>query len=517
MPTVAELQRLDALVRTLTPLTRVQAGALIRAQDWNAVVGALIEVARAILAEAKEPVVPHHEHAEQVTLGWLDPRLRGLLERGPLADPAAAARLSDFDRRVTRLGAQLTGLEEGVGEVRNRVTEVATRDLAREREVTEVRRLVDGLADGRDDVAALRDTLRAVQGDLATALEVGRRLTVEGQPVDMADLVQRLRGVEELRERLRTPAGQLLDANLLEQRLTELTTSLVTEEELNQALEIRPGRIPPEDVAALRESLRAELGSGLEVSMTRVADTLRGEVTARLAEVDAQVSRAVSDALPGLRGSLLADVRPEISQAVSRGGEETRTLLSRQLDEREATLRGDLGRQLFDLQASIPATVRAEFDRQLPARLGQIRQEMDALAQRTAATETRLTDQDARMAGITSRLDSVERGNRTMIQELDARLTTTIRDVQARLDAMPAELRQQLATEVRGIAQEAAREEVRVLGDQLRVEVRNQITTDVRTATRAELAPVQTQLRQEMNSMIDDRLGPRPTRPRRPR
>ena len=79
MPTVAELQRLDALINRLTPLSQVAQGELIRAQAWNDVVGTVIEVARAVLADAQVEVVPAHDHPEQVELSWLDPRLRSLI------------------------------------------------------------------------------------------------------------------------------------------------------------------------------------------------------------------------------------------------------------------------------------------------------------------------------------------------------------------------------------------------------------------------------------------------------
>ena len=82
MPTVADLERLDALVKRLVPLADVQRGELIQAQQWNLVVGALIEVARAVLAEEREGHVAAHGHPDQVTPGWLDPRLRTLVERG---------------------------------------------------------------------------------------------------------------------------------------------------------------------------------------------------------------------------------------------------------------------------------------------------------------------------------------------------------------------------------------------------------------------------------------------------
>ena len=67
MPTVAQLDRLKALVDRLTPLTQIQRGELIRAQDWNDVVGTLLEVARAVLADEVTPqTVPPHEHPDQV-------------------------------------------------------------------------------------------------------------------------------------------------------------------------------------------------------------------------------------------------------------------------------------------------------------------------------------------------------------------------------------------------------------------------------------------------------------------
>jgi hypothetical protein len=99
MPTVAELERLAALAKALTPLTSVRAGTLIRAEDWNTVVGALIELARAVLSSSKEGAVAAHEHPDQVSIGWLDAQLRFLIERGPLADPAATSRVDELGRK----------------------------------------------------------------------------------------------------------------------------------------------------------------------------------------------------------------------------------------------------------------------------------------------------------------------------------------------------------------------------------------------------------------------------------
>ena len=112
MPTVAELERLRALIERLIPLARAQRGELIRAQDWNEVVGAVIEVARAAYAESDhEAGIPPHEHPDQVKISWLEPALRALIERGPLADPAAAGKLEDLNRRESRLSDLLTKVE----------------------------------------------------------------------------------------------------------------------------------------------------------------------------------------------------------------------------------------------------------------------------------------------------------------------------------------------------------------------------------------------------------------------
>src|SRR5688572_18648228 len=176
MPTVAELERLEALVGLLAPLTQVQRGELIRADNWNTVVGALIEVARAVLAETREDALPVHEHAEQVSIGWLDPRLRTLLERGPISDPAIVSRIEEIDRAMWRVSHRVDHVDEDLTEIRNRVAEVSTRDLTRQSDVTAVRRSVEGLSNAKEDVLALRETLRSLQTDVRVAVEVGSRL-----------------------------------------------------------------------------------------------------------------------------------------------------------------------------------------------------------------------------------------------------------------------------------------------------------------------------------------------------
>src|SRR5437867_6395932 len=242
MPTSADLDRLEALVTRLTPLTETAPGELIRAEDWNLVVGALIEVARAAIAEGgPDGEVPPHEHPDQVAPGWLTPGLRDLLERGPLADPAAAGKVGDLERRLGRLTDAADGIRGDITSMRASVSEVATRDLKREASVTQIRRVVEGIGDARDDVATLRGTLSSLQDSVKVAVDVSSRLTIDGQPVDMEAVGTRLKAVEQVRDRLKLPDGNLLDATAFEKRLGDLQGTLVTEQELDEALKNRPG------------------------------------------------------------------------------------------------------------------------------------------------------------------------------------------------------------------------------------------------------------------------------------
>lgn len=339
MPTVADLQRLDALTSRLTPLTRMAQGTLIRAEDWNAVVGALVEVARSVLSAARDEVVPAHEHPEAVSLAWLDPRVRALLERGPGGDASIEARLSAIERRLARGDTRTNEVDDRMREVRDRISEVATRDLARETQVSEIRRTLGGVVDGRDEVTTLRDSLTAMRSELAGALDVGRRLVVDGQPFDAAAVDARLKAVEELRGRLTRPDGAMLDAASLEERFTQFTNTVVTEEKLAAALADRRTALSDTDRASIGDLVATDLRTSFNASVSASEDRVRAEMTDRLSDLDARVGRAVGDAIPALRGDILATARAEFSSTLD-------TRLRAELDATRVALLDEAGRQM---------------------------------------------------------------------------------------------------------------------------------------------------------------------------
>jgi hypothetical protein len=481
MPTAADLERLQALLTRLTPLTTTQRGMLIRAEDWNTVVGAVIEVARTVLSESAADTVAPHDHADQVQLSWLDGRLRGLLTGGPLTDPPALARVADLERRLGRLDQRLAAVRDDLGQTRVQVADVSTRDLIREGDVTKVRRNVEAIGDARADVAGLRASLASVQADLGRAVEVGRQLEVGGAPLDIPALVSRVGDLEALRDRLTLPDGAMLDAAALENRLTELTNTLVTQAQLDDVLhEFRPplaaderARITDEVAQAMQERLTAAV-AGVRADTAALIDQ-------RLAAVDDRVAAAVDERLPAVRDGVLATVDERIGAAVARSADDQRALLDQRLADTSAALTRSFEERARAVGDGVPAVVRAEVGARLDERLTPVNaavarhdDTLAALDRRAGATADAQAAQAQALANVQSALNAFG-------QQLDRRVSQAVTDAaeqaQTLVDAASAQLRDDLTATLtatltaslddrvnalRGEAREIARDEVSV-------------------------------------------------------
>ncbi|MGE0824803.1 MAG: hypothetical protein AB7P18_22125 [Candidatus Binatia bacterium] len=498
MPTAADLERLRALSERLLPLSSVQRGELIRAQDWNVLVGALIEVAQAVLAQEENPQVVGHDHADQVTVAWLAPALRSLVERGPLSDPAGVAKLIDLGQQVKRLTTQIDQGATNLAEFRGRLTDVQTRDLQRQAEVTAVRRNLDGITDARDDIQALRETLGAVQRDVRIAAEVATRLTADGQIIDVAGLVTRVGDLEQLRERLRTPTGDLFDARGLELRLTQLTNTFVTQEQLDDALRRRRTEIPPEVLSGIEERVTASVNEELQGRFEGLRTEIRNETTERLSGVDGFVSRAVADALPGVTTSVTEAVRAQIDAARRAAITEATTAAQQALAQREAAIRADIGRQLEDLRGTIGTAVRAELERQLPAQLNPLQREVANLSENLQATTSRLDRQaetldrhEASLRDLSRSVSAIGPSVRAdVLNELDVRASALRQELQQQLAAADAANRQRLESSIADLRRTVLDEATRVAGERASAEaraIRTQILAEVRTIAREEV------------------------------
>lgn len=312
MPTVGELERLSALVKRLTPLAARTRGDLITADDWNLLVGALLEVARAVVDAEGDESVPPHEHPDQVSLGWLDPKVRALVERGGLQDPQGSIRLTGAERALAAAGSRIDVLEASLDGLRGTLGTFETEQLAQRNAVAGIRRAIDNVADPRDELLEFRSTLDSVRGEIAASSAIVRGFA-DAKP---DDILARLAKADELRESLTTATGALMDASEFDRRLAELRSTLVTEDELTAA--IKKVRTPSDLVDKLRpiitEESRLAATAATDAAIGPATDALRGEFRDELAGIDGVVAQRVSAAID----ARLVDVTDRIGGLLSR-------------------------------------------------------------------------------------------------------------------------------------------------------------------------------------------------------
>ena len=405
MPTVAELERLDALIKQLQPLALKQRGELIAAADWNVAIGALIEVARATLTSGESDTVAAHEHNDQVSIGWLDPRVRQLVTGGGITDPAIDSEFRKLRRDLTGVVTRLDRVGAEVDTARTRLAEVATNDIVRDAAVTRIDRKVLGAAESREDIADLRTTLRTLETEVGRAVEVGALLEVNGQTVDVPGLVERVAAVETLRDRLTRPDGELLDATTFEQRLAEVQGSLVTSDALTTALaDLR------DDIGGggfdLNEVLDAARGAG-RVAATESVNTLgtelRSSISTRFGEIDATVEAAVSRSTTALVDTVAGRVRSDIEPTIASGDAAVRAAIEAALDQRITAANQLVDQRLNAISASVTTQVAGELDTRLAAALGAfdtrvagIETSVGQLSTRASSNESAISDLDTR-------------------------------------------------------------------------------------------------------------------------
>ncbi|WP_437569792.1 hypothetical protein [Sorangium sp. So ce542] len=492
MPTQASLERLQALVAKLTPLSHVQRGALIRAQDWNDLVASVLDVARAVLGEDRIAEVPPHDHADQVTAAWLDPKLRATVEKGPLADAGPLGRLGAVERAVNRTTSRIDEVEGRVVELRGRLGDVAIKHELREAELGGLHKAMSGIEDGRAAVAELRETMRGVQGEVAAALDLGRRLTMNGQPADLEVLNRRLGAVEELRTLMTAANGQVLDAATIERRLAGFER-LATKDDV-EAIASRPVTVPAAELAAIEDRLTRQMRDVLDRSGRELEERIGRSTAEALAGVDARISRAVSGALPGLTDTIVSLTRAQTAEAVRAGLDGTMVTVTDRLRASEAALRGEITAGIVGFQADVSARVRAELERELPSRLTavdarttELTGRVDAVSARVGGVETRVAGAEAQVLAV-SRSEAAARAelSRSLIGEMDrrdatqadafSRQVTAVRgELGQKVDAAVLDARRTILEETRAVATQVAVTEVKLASAALRTEFRTDV------------------------------------------
>ncbi|MGB5156363.1 hypothetical protein [Desulfobacterium sp. N47] len=343
MTTPADLERLQKLLKSLQPLAEKQAGDPVQSQDWNMLARTLISLAQTLLAREMEPTVVPHTHTEQVSLSWLDPKLRNFMEQGPLGDPAITARLLKIEKNSQTIVTRIDSVANDLEKVRNQVSDVSLKDIVRESSVTTLNRKVTSIADGRDDVVQLRTSLNEINKELATVMEAADAFKIDGKVADMTGINNRIKSVEELRKRLTNSSGELLDASKLEIRLADLENTLVTEEELDAAIKNLIDATTKGLLEKVHEESNIALREIIDKQAERIAASLREEVLKKIPEPKQIIEEAVAKQM-----GILVD------QKIS--------TLSNDLDKKIADAKDSILKTVLDSTSSGTGDVKPSFE-----------------------------------------------------------------------------------------------------------------------------------------------------------
>jgi hypothetical protein len=447
-----DTDKLQGVITRLTPLSAVVSGDLIRAQDWNALVAALVDVARAVLAEVPTSV-PAHDHLGQVKNTWLDPALSTVIQRGPLAEPDTVARLGAAERAVASVDVRVKSVGDELGQLRLRLNEVSARDLDRASQVSSLGLRLSGVQDAHADIDNLRTTLASVQDAVGRALAVAQQLTVNGQPIDLGAFNQRLGDLEHFREGLREADGNLLDSARLHQDLQQATASFATADQVAAAVAAHTATVAPADIQKISDGIRAQVRADVDQRVTQLGDAIRADTTTQLAGIDASVARAISDALPSFTDAALAKVRPELSSAIAAANSDLQQLIERRVNETSAALSATFDGRLGDLQRSLPGAVTTEINKQLVAALDPLQKSLTDLTAKATQLRSDLTAQSTTVATLGQRVETVANADTTARAALETslrsliaeRITTVTTQIDTRVTALDTTVNQRIA------------------------------------------------------------------------
>ncbi|GFG52577.1 hypothetical protein CQY20_09185 [Mycolicibacterium agri] len=489
MATVANIDRLKALVDRLVPLSSRARGEVIAADDWNTVVGALLEVARAVVTDSGAgTAVPAHDHPDQVALGWLDPRLRQLIERGPLADPASTARVTTIERQTALLGRQLDEVSNRVRDLRVATNRHETNDLDRSSAMTLLSRTVSGLKDPRNEIADLRASLDAVGANVSAVSAFAAGLG----DVTPAAMLDGLRKIDQLQERLTTPTGALLDAAEFERRLTELRTTLVTEDELTEAIRSRPARLTNAAKAALLDETKVAAQRQAEASAAALNETLRNQLTARINEVAQSAVQAAREATADFRDELKTAITEQLTQVIEQGQRATEDRLKANIDEAKTVLQTAVDERITRFEGSVDNRVRAAIRNAGPDILAELNTALEdrlrGIDDRFTALSNGINEMRTGLASATTDLAAIRQSTANAIETGITTLRTEIATERDRVNNALADVRREIPPPRQGITREELLTELARNNDTLRSEIQTRVTSSVRTQLEESLA-----------------------------
>lgn len=237
MPSLEVLDALQAIIEKLRRLSDVERGDPLRSSDWNTLVDCIRRIASTLLDREVAGVVPHHDHPDQVSLDWLDPNLKQLLEKGPLNEPGALSRLGKLERDIKKLQQHCSDNRDQLSDVRGNVYSMSTAKVGQEGRLKNVELKLKNLPDARQDVFTLNQRVSGLNTKLDRTLAFEETLNVNGEPVNFAEIKDEVDKTRTLREGFTDQNGELMTADTIRRELANLQATLITQEDLELAFQ----------------------------------------------------------------------------------------------------------------------------------------------------------------------------------------------------------------------------------------------------------------------------------------
>lgn len=323
MASSAELERLNALVMRLVPLTKTAPGELVRADDWNTIVSTLIELGRATYAEAQSQEVPAHNHLDEVSIGWLDTALSKRLSGGSLSDPIQAGKLSSLERKIAQLGNDIGSLKLEIQNALGEVDRIATRDLSREKVMLGLDLRVDGLRDAREDVGELRQTLQGLNQQITTVQNIGDQLRDRnGDIIDVSKINEQVVELATLREQLRDANGEVLTGIGIDQKISEALNKLIPSDDVSDPSNTSPAGSQDVLISDLmREELDSRVALALDERITTTLNDFRtsvdSNISRQLEDLDTRIRTSIESEFPRLENRVQIDLQNQLAENTS--------------------------------------------------------------------------------------------------------------------------------------------------------------------------------------------------------
>ena len=237
MPTLEVLDALQAIVEKLRRLGDVERGDPLRSSDWNTLVDCIRRIASTLLDRETGGSVPDHHHQDQVSVEWLDANLKRLVEKGPLHEPEAMARLGKLERELARLEEKLGESQGNLATLRNNFYKAGADKIDQAARLKDMELRIHNVPNSRQDVLSLNERIAKLGTKLDRAIAFEERLNLNGEPINFANLQEELNTLKNLREGFTNADGELWTAQTIQRELATLQGKLVTQADLELAFQ----------------------------------------------------------------------------------------------------------------------------------------------------------------------------------------------------------------------------------------------------------------------------------------